>query len=287
MSTPTPTAPSSPRRPGRPKRPEDPKLAVAVAAAREALGKKRPPGSRDVTAGDVEFAAMALVQAGAQPHPRLIVRITGGSLSTVSRHFQEWFAAFAQRSLDPADPRLDLPTKVTLRLQLLVANLVAAAREQLLGVKKPEEVFQAAAELGERQALKAQLDSLVGQRTQLTQALEAATYRIAKLEAQAAEKAVAAKALAAAVQHLTETLAGRPARALTVDTTLKRVLAQVNSLHNVLLPAIRVRAPRGRNPQPTKQTARSRRRNVRPAQPRRKKTPRRRGLDKLRRGRVP
>src|SRR3569833_2015295 len=42
-----------------------------------------------------------------------------------------------------ASPTLDLPTKVTLRVKLLVAHLEAAVREQLLGVQRPEELFQA------------------------------------------------------------------------------------------------------------------------------------------------
>jgi len=210
MNTPVPSVPGSPRRPGRPRRPEDANVTGAIAAAREALGKKRPAGSRDVTAGDVEFAAMALVQAGAQPHPRLILRITGGSLSTVSRLFAEWFASFAQRSVDPGDPRLDLPTKVTLRLQLLVANLVSAAREQLLGLKRPEEVFQAAAELGERQAMREQIAALKKDRDHFRETLNELTasvgnFRAAmeeRLRTQATERAAIDQAAANARREL-------------------------------------------------------------------------------------
>jgi hypothetical protein len=212
----------------------------AIAAAREALGKKRPAGSRDVTAGDVEFAAMALIHAGAQPHPRLLVRITGGSLSTVSRLFQEWFAAFAQRSLDPADPRLDLPTKVTLRVKLLVAHLEAAVREQLLGVRRPEDVFAAAAALGERQALKEQLALVSAERDRLTQEGTSLTYRLKQVETQLQAEVQRREATTAALhttlseltQVLERTRAQLAARraASKEDASIRALVADVRGL---------------------------------------------------------
>jgi hypothetical protein len=109
------------RRPGRPKRAEDAALTAAITATRASLIKSRAPGDTEVTQAEVDMAALALVKAGAHPHPRLVLRITGGSLATISQKFANWLQRVALRDVDPNERSLELPMKVGLRLQLLVA----------------------------------------------------------------------------------------------------------------------------------------------------------------------
>src|ERR1700761_9294690 len=95
--------PPAPRRPGRPKRPENATLTATISALRANLMKSRPAGENEVTQAEVDAAALALVKAGAHPHPRLVLRITGGSLATVSQKFASWLQRVALRDVDPND----------------------------------------------------------------------------------------------------------------------------------------------------------------------------------------
>src|ERR1700679_3972951 len=117
MNTSMPGDPATPRRPGRPKRPEDAALTAAITATRASLMRSRAPGDTEVTQAEVDTAALALVKAGAHPHPRLVLRITGGSLATISQKFANWLQRVALRDVDPDDRALELPMKVGQRLQ--------------------------------------------------------------------------------------------------------------------------------------------------------------------------
>src|SRR6185437_13368786 len=141
--------------------------------------------SPDVTQADVDLAAQVLIEERLRPHPRILLPITGGSLSTVTPLLEDWFARFALRGVDPnTTPNLDLPTRVTLHVQLLVAQLVAAVREQIRGSPDPTQALIAAAQLGQHLSLRAQIKALETQRDQLTESLTAMTHRVARLEAE-------------------------------------------------------------------------------------------------------
>src|SRR6267154_6029048 len=143
--------------PAGPKRPEDATLTAAIAVTRASLLKSRAPGDTEVTQAEVDAAALALVKAGAHPHPRLVLRITGGSLATISQKFANWLQRLALRDVDPNERSLELPMKVGLRLELLVAHLADAVREEVRGIPNPTAALLAAARLGEHQAMKAQI----------------------------------------------------------------------------------------------------------------------------------
>jgi hypothetical protein len=274
MNASTPSGPAAPRRPGRPKRPEDATLTAAIAATRATLMKSRAPGDTEVTQAEVDTAALALVKAGAHPHPRLVLRITGGSLATISQKFANWLQRLALREVDPNERTLELPMKVALRLQLLVAHLADAVREEVRGIPNPTEALLAAARLGEHLAMKSQIAALEARCQKLSEALEATTFRLAKSEGEARDRAVLATQLNAAVQRLTDALAQKASPGTrTADPTTKRTLAQVNALREGVL---RPRAPRRSSPVPSR-TRRARMSSAprpkgprnRPAKPRR------------------
>ncbi len=169
--------------------------------------KSRASGDTEVTHAEVDTAALALVKAGAHPHPRLVLRITGGSLATISPKFASWLRRLALRDVDPNERALDLPMKVGLRLQLLVAHLADAVREEIREIPNPTEALLAAARLGEHQAMTAQIAALEARCQKLSEALEATTFRLAKSEGEARDRAVLATQLEAAVQRLTGALA--------------------------------------------------------------------------------
>jgi hypothetical protein len=223
-------ADSGNRRPGRPKRPEDTTLTAAIAATRAALMKSRAPGDTEVTQAEVDTAALALVKAGAHPHPRLVLRITGGSLATISQKFANWLQRLALRDVDPNERSLELPMKVGLRLQLLVAHLADAVREEVRGIPNPTEALLAAARLGEHQAMKAQIAALEARCQKLTDSLELTTFRLAKTEGEARDRAVLAAQLDSAIQRLTDALAQPASSGKATDRTMKRALAKVNAL---------------------------------------------------------
>jgi hypothetical protein len=234
MNASIPGGPLAPRRPGRPKQPEDASLTAAIAATRARLMRSRAPGDTEVTQAEVDTAALALVKAGAHPHPRLVLRITGGSLATVSQKFANWLQRLALRDVDPSERSLELPMKVGLRLQLLVAHLADAVREEVRGIPNPTEALLAAARLGEHQAMKAQIAALESRCQKLSEALEATTFRLARTELEARDRAVLATQLEAAVQRLTDALAQKASPSRAADTTIKHTLAQVNALREAV-----------------------------------------------------
>lgn len=184
------------------------------------------------------------MKAGAHPHPRLVLRITGGSLATISQKFANWLQRLALRDVDPNERSLELPMKVGLRLQLLVAHLADAVREEVRGVPNPTEALLAAARLGEHQAMKAQIAALEARCQKLSEALEATTFRLAKSESEVRDRVVLAAQLDAAVQRLTDVLERKPSPGKAGDSTMKRILAQVNALRETM-PRSRTR---GRSP---------------------------------------
>jgi hypothetical protein len=234
-----------PRRAGRPKTPEDTTLTAAIAATRAALLRSRAPGDSEVTQAEVDTAALALVKAGAHPHPRLVLRITGGSLATISQKFANWLQRLALKDVDPNERSLELPVKVGLRLQLLVAHLADAVREEVREIPNPTEALLAAARLGEHHAMKAQIAALEARCQKLSEALEATTFRLAKSQEEARDRAVVATQLEAAVQRLSDTLERKPSPGRAADSTMKRTLAQVNALREAV-PRTRKRSPTAR-----------------------------------------
>jgi hypothetical protein len=230
-------------------------LTAAIAATRAGLMKSRAPGDAEVTQAEVDTAALALVKAGAHPHPRLVLRITGGSLATISQKFANWIQRLALRDVDPNERSLELPMKVSLRLQLLVSHLSDAVREEVRGIADPTEALLAAARLGEYQAMKAQIAALEGRCQKLIEALEATTFRLAKSEGEAHDRAVLATQLEAAVQRLADALAQKNSPSRRIDPTMKRTLARVNALREATLgprpqrgsPPARLKAQRSRS----------------------------------------
>jgi hypothetical protein len=255
MNTTTPPVPPTSRRPGRPRRPEDATLTAAIATTRAGLLKSRPPGDTAVTQAEVDTAAIALVKAGAHPHPRLVLRITGGSLATVSQKFADWLRRVALKAVDPNEHTLELPVKVALRLQLLVSHLTDAVREEVRGIPNPTEALLAAARLGEHQAMKTQIAALEARCHQLNEALEAVTFRLAQSAVEARNRAVLGTRLDAAVQRLADALEQKPSPGTAADPTMKRALAQVNALRGAVL---RHRTPRKESP-PVRSNARRQR----------------------------
>jgi hypothetical protein len=209
-------------------------LTAAIATTRAQLLKSRPPGDTAVTQAEVDTAAVALVKAGAHPHPRLVLRITGGSLATVSQKFADWLRRAALKQVDPNERTLELPVKVALRLQLLVSHLADAVREEVRGIPNPTEALFAAARLGEHQAMKAQIAALEARCRQLNEALEAATFRLAQSSVEARDRSVLSTRLDAAVQRLVDALAQKPSPRKAADPTMKRVLPQVNALREAV-----------------------------------------------------
>jgi hypothetical protein len=252
MSASLPGDPPAPRRPGRPKTPEDAALTAAIATTRAALMKSRAPGDAEVTQAEVDIAALALVKAGAHPHPRLVLRITGGSLATISHKFANWLQRLALKEVDPNERSLELPMKVGLRLQLLVAHLADAVREEVREIPDVTEALLAAARLGEHQAMKAQITALEARCQKLNEALEATTFRLAKSEAESRNRAILATQLDAAIQRLTDALAQRASPARAADPTMKRALAQINALRE----GVHSQRPRKGSPPPRSKSRR-------------------------------
>jgi hypothetical protein len=211
------------------------------------LLKSRAPGDAEVTQAEVDTAALALVKAGAHPHPRLVLRITGGSLATISQKFANWLRRLALKDVDPNERSLELPMKVGLRLQLLVAHLADAVREEVREIPDVTEALLAAARLGEHQAMKAQIAALEARCQKLSEALEATTFRLAKSEGEARDRAVLAIQLEAAVQRLTDALAQSTSASAAADPTMKRTLKRVHVLREtVSRPRARKKSSRAR-----------------------------------------
>jgi hypothetical protein len=253
--------PVATRRPGRPKQPEAPTLTAVIAATRAALMKSRAPGDTEVTQAEVDIAALTLVKAGAHPHPRLVLRITGGSLATISQKFANWLQRLALRDVDPSERSLQLPMKVGLRLQLLVAHLADAVREEVREIPNPTEALLAAARLGEHQAMRAQIAALESRCQKLSEALEATTFRLAKAEGEARARATLDAQLEAAIQRLMDALEPKRLPAKSANPPLKRLLAQVNAMREgVHRPRRKKRSPPPRLPSKMSRARRARRR---------------------------
>jgi len=235
-----------PRRPGR-----SPKIRAAdvlatepVAAARTAIqARRQATGLHDVSQGDVDVAAEALIRARLRPYPRLITTVTGGSLSTVTPMFDDWWTRFALRSVDPNSPSLGPSVKVALHVRLLIAQLEATVREQVRGVPDPLRALIAAAQVGEHQALQARVATLTAERDKLSEHLAALTYKVAKLEGQmrkgaelhtdhARQLTLAATTLESALTRATAELEGRPSTQAIIEDLVRKVdavAAQVTS----------------------------------------------------------
>jgi uncharacterized protein YoxC len=163
------------------------------------------PRELSETLTTVDLAAEALVRTGTRPFPQLLAQITGGSLSTLTA-LPGLVHRFAFRGVDPATPELELPTQVTLRVRHLLAGVESAIREQLCDLTESQVVLEAAAGLGERQALKAEITALQPTRKRLEDELAATTYRVSeldtRLEAALQARAAGAEALQGAVEQL-------------------------------------------------------------------------------------
>ena len=251
---------TTPRRhPARgPKIPISQVLAIEpVAAARAAIRSRRQAtGSSDVSQGDVDVAAEALVRARLRPYARLITAITGGSLSTVGPLFDDWWDRFASRGVDPNSPALDLPTKVSMHARLLVAQFEAAIREQICDVADPQKALVAAAQLGEHQALRARATALTQERDQLRDRLASLTYKVAELETQLRETATARADDATQLLQATERLE----RALTTASSVAQKRRSVpledlaKQVHRLTAAFTRLASPGRAGPTPVKRS---------------------------------
>jgi hypothetical protein len=176
------------------------------AARRQILERRAAVGSGDVTQADVDLVATALVAARERPYPQAIVAVAGGSLSTVTPLFHDWFMRFAYRDADTKTVSLAVPERVPLLVQHLVAQLEMAVREQLRTVADPMQALLGAVQLGEQQALKAQLAAVTAQRDKLQQSLESLLYRVSKLDTELAARRREDEAQQAAVAHALEAI---------------------------------------------------------------------------------
>ena len=245
------TAP--PRRPTRgPKKLQAQLLAIegVAAAKRQILARRAAVNSGDVIQADVDLVATALVAARERPYPQSVVAITGGSLSTVTPLFHDWFMRFAYRDPDTKTVSLDAPARIPVLVQHLVAQFVMAVREQIRDVPDPLQALIGAAQLGEQQALKSQLSAVTAQRDQLQRSVEALSFRITnlgtELAARRATDDVQQVALTNTLEAIRVTLAGLPdqlAPTTPEANTLAELVTQVGELRLAL-----DRRPRRRPP---------------------------------------
>ncbi len=153
---------------GTPALPHDPEAAPADPAGRRedtvatvravlsAARARRGGPAAGVIQADVDLAADALVAAGVRPYPQLLSRIAGGSLSTLTPMFEDWWQRFAAvRRPEGERAALAAPLRTMLHLRHLLAALEDAARSEL-GLKDahpPLANALQAAELRRRQTL--------------------------------------------------------------------------------------------------------------------------------------
>jgi hypothetical protein len=157
----------------------------AVKALRETiLAARVATGSTDVTQAEVDQGAEALLRAGLPPYPTLLGVVVGGSLSTVGPKLRDWWRRLGPQFLGANTTGVAPETKLDRQLRLLVSQLEATLRERLQGATDPLQALLAAAQLGEQQGLKAQLESAMADRDRLRQQLEAMTFKVGNLEAQ-------------------------------------------------------------------------------------------------------
>lgn len=253
-----------------------------VVARKTILDRRAQPGaSQDVSQADVDLAADALIAERIRPYPRLLLPITGGSLSTVTPLFEDWFSRFLLRGADPASLEIDLPLRVAMQVQLLVAQFAATVREQLRGIENPKSIFDAAVALSDRQALQLQLSAVEKERDELRQAVKTLTACVIqtnthieeRLKREATEIADL-QAQADAAQRAALALREQLAAASSVNPTMLAGLTQdLAQLRHEL--TARRRRPRLRKRRP--RTPRLRgglRKNKTPASKPRKKPPR-------------
>ena len=178
-----------------------------VRVARDEIHQRRAVAGADVvTQEDVDLAARVLISARVRPYPQAIVAIAGGSLGTVGPMFDDWFMRWAYRDVDPNSPALDAPTKMSLHVQRLVAQLEAAVRAQMRDVPDPMQVLITAAQLGQQQGLRAHLAAVAAERDRLSEALAAMTYKVSELESRLAARAATEFTAHAEVARVTERL---------------------------------------------------------------------------------
>lgn len=198
--------------------------------------------------------------------------------------FDDWFLRWAYRDADPNSPALDAPTKISLHVQRLVAQLEAAVRAQIRDVPDPTQALIAAAQLGEQHGLRAQLAEIAAERERLSEALAAMTYKVSELESQQAARVAtertsntelkrATERLQVTFERLCEQLA-QPAPSST--TALTHLASQVRELRNEL-----ARTPRR---QPTKPAVRKPKKRARIALPAKLRTRGRQKIKSPRRG---
>ena len=178
-----------------------------VRVARDEIHQRRAvAGSDVVTQEDVDLAARVLVSVRVRPYPQAIVSIAGGSLGTVGPMFDDWFMRWAYRDVDPNSPALDAPTRMSLHVQRLVAQLEAAVRAQIRDAPDPRQALIAAVQLGEQHGLRAQLAAVAAERDRLSEALSAMTYKVSQLESQNAARVTAERISNTELKRATERL---------------------------------------------------------------------------------
>ena len=282
---------------GTPALPHDPEAAPADPAGRRedtvatvravltAARARRGGPAAGVIQADVDLAADALVSAGVRPYPQLLSRITGGSLSTLTPMFEDWWQRFAA-TRRPAAERTSLPAplRTALHLRHLLAALEDAARAEL-GLEETRQPLanalqaaEAAAlqsevralkarlharSLGESNALAQQVKALEARREQLQQELEAMTYQVTQLSGQleARQEAMRAQedARREAIRRLEEGFA-RVEALLTHPGSADVALAQVTAGLERLRKAVGAAAKPKARPSARPRTPASRRR---------------------------
>jgi hypothetical protein len=178
-----------------------------VRVARDEIHQRRAAAGSDVvTQEDVDLVARVLVSVRVRPYPQAIVAIGGGSLGTVGPMFDDWFMRWAYRDADPNSPALDAPTRMSLHVQRLVAQLEAAVRAQIRDAPDPRQALIAAAQLGEQHGLRAQVAAVAAERDRLSEALSAMTYKVSELESQHAARVTAERTSNTELKRATERL---------------------------------------------------------------------------------
>ena len=242
------------------------KAVTAVRAVLTAARARRGGAGLAVLQADVDLAADELVAAGVRPYPQLLSRVTGGSLSTLTKMFEDWWQRFAAARRPEAERMaLAAPLRTTLHLRHLLAALEDAARAEL-GLKDAEgplvtalqaaevttlksEVRAVKAQLqarglGESSALTLQVKALEARREQLQQDLEGMTYQVTQLTGQleARHEALRAQedARREAIRRLAEGFARVEAlltRPVSADEALARISLGLERLRKHLRPS--------------------------------------------------
>jgi hypothetical protein len=200
---------------------------------------RRTTGSTGVQQAEVDQTAKALLEeAGLPPYPTLVRMVTGGSNSTVGPMLANWWQRYGAHSRDTNKPGLPPETKLDRQLRLLISQLETTLREKLQGAPDPLQALIAAAQLGEQQGTKAQLEAAITDRERLRKQVEALTYKVAELEARLATHAATRLSeqsalelgldrLTASLDHLSTQLAAQPSH---TSADLDQLTTQVRHL---------------------------------------------------------